>query len=194
MEKTFYIVNHGETNWDRIGRIKGQKDVPLNDFGVEQVENLIERLEKLPISYIYSSSLKRAMVTADMISKRFNLKVKETPLLKEVCFGEAEGKFYSELSFDLKKLLNSIYIRSVENDGKSKIHGSECFEEVFERFFTLMDMLPENEDNILLVSHSVFIKVILLKFLNDHVMIGNCACFSFKYNTETREITCVQCI
>ena len=35
-----YILRHSETDWSRIGKLQGRTDIPLNDFGLKQVEAL----------------------------------------------------------------------------------------------------------------------------------------------------------
>lgn len=193
MLKTFYFVRHGETDWNKIGKIQGSTDIPLNEMGILQAEKLSEHLLKIPVTCIYSSPLKRANMTADIISKNICVGVKVHPLLREICFGDAEGQIYSELPQDAKKLLDAIF--SGGNDvGSGKLPNAESFDDVFSRFMEFMDDVPEEEDNILLVSHGGFIKIALLKFLGEQIRIGNCSCFSFEYDTETKNITNVKCV
>ena len=195
MKKTFYFVRHGETDWNKIGRIQGLTDIPLNDFGLSQAIEISKHLSNLPISYIYSSPLKRASMTADIISKKIGVKVKTNPLLREVCFGDAEGKIYSELPCHIKSLFDAIFIGgSNVQHIDMRLSNAESFDEIFLRFMSFMDSVPMDEDNVLLVTHGAFIKIVLLKFLSEDVRIGNCACFSFVYDTETKDITKVTCV
>ena len=39
-----YIVRHGSTDWNALGRLQGQTDTPLNRDGLRQAELLRERL------------------------------------------------------------------------------------------------------------------------------------------------------
>ena len=195
MKKNFYFVRHGQTDWNKVGRIQGLTDIPLNEFGLSQAVEIANHLSKLPISYIYSSPLKRAKMTADIISEKIGIKVRTNPFLREVCFGDAEGKIYSELPVGLKKLFDSIFVGGNDvHHVDMRLSNAETFDEVFLRFIDFMDNVPEDEDNILLVTHGAFIKIVLLKFLSEDVRIGNCACFSFVYDTETKDITKVTCV
>ncbi|MBS0627525.1 MAG: histidine phosphatase family protein, partial [Verrucomicrobia bacterium] len=59
---TFLIVRHGETDWNRVGTIQGQKDIPLNETGILQAQKCsicISNRHK-DIAAIYSSDLLRA--------------------------------------------------------------------------------------------------------------------------------------
>ncbi|MCR5506696.1 MAG: histidine phosphatase family protein [bacterium] len=193
MKKTFYFVRHGETEWNKVGRIQGSTDIPLSDTGILQAEELAKHLSNVSVSYVYSSPLKRANMTADIIAKAIGVDVKVNTLLREICFGDVEGKIYSELPQDAKKLLDAIF--SGGNDvGSGKLPNAESFDDVFSRFMKFMDDVPEEEDNILIVSHGGFIKIALLKFLSEQIRIGNCACFSFEYDKETKNITNLKCI
>ncbi len=197
MKKTFYLVRHGQTEWNKIGRIQGLTDIPLSDFGQKQAGDIAKHLLKVgvPISYIYTSPLKRASMTADIISEKIGINVNKSPFLKEVCFGDAEGKIYSELPSHLKSLFDAIFVGgSNVGNVNMRLSNAETFDEVFSRFISFMDSVPADEDNVLLVTHGAFIKIVLLKFLSEDVRIGNCACFSFEYDTETKDIAKVTCI
>ncbi|KAF5752919.1 Ribosomal protein L25/Gln-tRNA synthetase anti-codon-binding domain [Tripterygium wilfordii] len=64
------VVRHGETEWNADGRIQqGHLDVELNEVGKQQAASVADRLSKEPkISAVYSSDLKRALVTAEIIA------------------------------------------------------------------------------------------------------------------------------
>ncbi|XP_075475927.1 phosphoglycerate mutase-like protein 4 isoform X2 [Primulina tabacum] len=64
------VIRHGETEWNVDGRLQGQLDVELNETGRQQAFLVAERLSKEPkISAVYSSDLKRASYTAQLIAK-----------------------------------------------------------------------------------------------------------------------------
>ncbi|XP_049384098.1 phosphoglycerate mutase-like protein 4 isoform X2 [Solanum stenotomum] len=64
------VIRHGETEWNADGRIQGHLDVELNDIGRQQATAVAARLSKEPrISVIYSSDLKRAHETAEIIAR-----------------------------------------------------------------------------------------------------------------------------
>lgn len=88
MNSTFYIIRHGETDWNVQRRLQGHSDIPLNDKGLEQAQGL--KLRFLPsIDLVVSSDLIRAQQTGKEIFPQFPLLI--TPKIREAHLGEAEG-------------------------------------------------------------------------------------------------------
>lgn len=89
---TFYIVRHGETDWNKEGRAQGQTDIPLNETGKLQAKNIAQELKHITFYHAYSSDLLRAKHTAETIALEHTLTVVTTKLLRERNFGEYEGQ------------------------------------------------------------------------------------------------------
>jgi 2,3-bisphosphoglycerate-dependent phosphoglycerate mutase len=85
------LVRHGETDWNAMGRIQGQTDMPLNAAGREQARRAAQRLASEPVHGLYSSDLARASETATIIGQTLGLTVVATPQLRERCYGAWEG-------------------------------------------------------------------------------------------------------
>ncbi|XP_056170128.1 phosphoglycerate mutase-like protein 4 isoform X1 [Syzygium oleosum] len=87
------VVRHGETEWNADGRIQGTLDVELNEIGRQQATAVGERLSREgKISAIYSSDLKRALETANLIATACGgLEVIKDPGLIERNLGELQG-------------------------------------------------------------------------------------------------------
>ena len=56
-----YFVRHGQTDWNKIGRIQGHTDIPLNKLGEEQALIVKEKLKEIKFDKVFSSPLKRAL-------------------------------------------------------------------------------------------------------------------------------------
>lgn len=66
----FYFIRHGQTDWNKYkNTLCHQDDIPLNETGIEQVTNLRNLVEALPIRRLFSSPLARAKETAEIIVK-----------------------------------------------------------------------------------------------------------------------------
>jgi broad specificity phosphatase PhoE len=91
------LVRHGETEWNRLGRYQGQSDVELNRAGLEQARCLGRRLASEAIDAVYCSDLQRAIQTAQPITSDRNMTVTYCKELRELYFGEFEGKCFEDI-------------------------------------------------------------------------------------------------
>lgn len=90
MATTLFLVRHGETEWNALGKFQGCIDIELSEEGIFQANLLKEKVQN-SFDYIYSSPLKRALDTANIICSNKNIKPKVEPNLREINFGEWEG-------------------------------------------------------------------------------------------------------
>jgi len=94
---TLLIARHGETDWNREGRWQGWADPPLNDTGRAQARRLAEELRDLPFDAAYSSDLRRARETAEIVAAPHGVPVIEDPGLREIDIGSWSGLTRSEI-------------------------------------------------------------------------------------------------
>lgn len=94
---TFYIVRHGETEWNRKGLLQGHSDIPLSKTGIIQAKEIAQELKNIKFNKAYSSDLLRAQKTAEIIALQHKLTVETTKLLRERMHGKYEGKPVSSL-------------------------------------------------------------------------------------------------
>jgi len=93
------LIRHGETEANATGRYQGHWDVPLNKTGEEQAQKLADYLKEYPASLIYSSDLKRAYDTADLIAKEHSppLEISIDNRLREIHVGAWQGLTWEEI-------------------------------------------------------------------------------------------------
>jgi broad specificity phosphatase PhoE len=96
---TILLVRHGETDGN-AARVLQRPDVPLNDRGLRQAEQLARRLSTLGFARILCSDLLRARMTAAPLAARSGVAIEESPLLQERNFGDLRGMAYAALSED----------------------------------------------------------------------------------------------
>lgn len=93
------IVRHGETDWNRLGRLQGQTDIALNETGRMQSEQLGEYLKRYNWKHVFSSPLIRAYETAVIIAETIGISIVKTDdALRERDYGAAEGTTPEERS------------------------------------------------------------------------------------------------
>ena len=90
------LLRHGESEGNRNRLIQGWLEYSLTPLGREQAEMSGRYLESLDVAVLYSSPLRRARETADVVAKHTGHNVIELPDLREYHFGEAEGLIWDE--------------------------------------------------------------------------------------------------
>lgn len=153
-----YIVRHGETQWNRIGKLQGWKNSDLTEEGIKNAMKLGERLKDVDFSHIYTSPLNRALITAKYIKGNRDLKIETIEGLKEMGFGLWEGLENDEL---IKLYGDENYIFWNKPEEYSP-NGGETFDELFQRLDNSLNYILNNSKvgNILVVSHGISIKAL----------------------------------
>ena len=93
----WFLVRHGETDWNVEGRAQGQMHVPLNDRGLVQAEAIAARLRPMRFTAAYASDLRRVTQTAEAIMRGRDVPLVTLPALRERGFGEWEGLTFTEM-------------------------------------------------------------------------------------------------
>lgn len=181
MRKDFYLFRHGETDYNKEHRWQGCGiDVSLNSRGIIQAQELASRLRECRIEHIYSSGLKRALQTAQIVAEYLQVGVDIIPELREGCFGEAEGMLKSEIAVQYAEIYDRWYSKQEDMhvrfpDGESKIEMQNRMFKVIE------DLLKSPYHTIGIASHGSSIRYLLYKFgLPPHRM-ENTALFHLSY-------------
>ena len=155
----FCLIRHGQTEWNSKHLIQGRVDIPLNDYGKLQSLKAAEKLKQLNINwdYVYSSPLKRAYETAQIVCKecKINKQITKLDELVEREFGELEGGIVGEANY--KRMLSKDTI------------GLEQIEDLENRAVSIILKLSElhEDSNILIFTHSQVIKALLLNLIKD---------------------------
>ena len=70
----FYLIRHGQTDWNKELRLQGQKDIPMNSDGIKQIEELSAKMaaEGVKADRIICSPLSRAKVSANIIADKIH--------------------------------------------------------------------------------------------------------------------------
>src|SRR6218665_2736315 len=98
---TTIAIRHGETAWTVDTRIQGHLDIPLNDTGLWQAEQLARALAGEPIAAIYTSALQRAHATAQAVARPTGAPLTAEPGLRERSFGRFQGRTFAQIEAEL---------------------------------------------------------------------------------------------
>jgi len=84
---TILLARHGETDWNREGRFQGHADPPRNATGRAQAARLAVELADVELAAVYSSPLRRALETAEVVAAAHDL----TPIPSMPCAKSMSG-------------------------------------------------------------------------------------------------------
>ncbi len=167
MTNTIYIVRHGQTEWNILGKTQGHGNSDLTAKGIEQAELLANSMVKYPIDYIYSSDLGRAYQTAEIIGNKLNVEVEKTEALREMNFGTWEGRLIS----DIMEENPALYKQWRNEPHLARIPQGETLDMIKKRTDEFIKEINEKHDgkHIVLVTHSLCARIMLLSFLDSNV-------------------------
>jgi len=164
--KSIILIRHGETEWNNKYITQWCYNVSLTLEGINQGKKIINRLLTMKRDYkgIYSSELDRCKLIADMIGKSINLKVITDKSLNEMNFGLWEGLTIKEI----QERYNEEYNLWRTYPHKAVIPQGETLELVQKRSMDFIKgMIPTIiNGSVIIVSHSVVIKSMILGILN----------------------------
>lgn len=161
------FIRHGTTAWNLEGRAQGSSDIPLDERGNNDALALAKRLVGKGWSHIYSSDLKRARETAEIIvNKACSVGLEIDARLREVGGGQIEGTTEEE-----RVTKWGMGWRELEL-------GIEKREFVITRalgFLNVIETHTAANNNVLVVSHGAFLKQLITEIVPDEKVDGTLA-------------------
>ena len=154
-----YLVRHGETEWNRRGKIQGQADIPLNEKGEALAFLTGQKMKDIPFKRIYTSPLSRARRTAELISGQRGLPLMEDSRLLEISYGNREGQLLA-LIHRLPFLRLHRYFSPPSAYVPPK--GGETYDDLRKRCREFLEQelkpLEEQMDHVLVCGHGALIR------------------------------------
>lgn len=185
MKTRFLLVRHGETDWNKEKRCQGWTDIPLNETGILQAKNISKQIKKEDFSAVYTSDLKRAFQTAQIINESLHLPVNAVKELRELNHGQAEGeKDIWKIYGDILKIM---YDNTHPDCFQIRIPFGENRKEVLERLLPFLKKIAQKHKgkNVLLVSHGNLMVSLYLAFHKNDFMFKNGDALMISYDTQT---------
>ncbi len=157
----FWLVRHGETDWNQEGRFQGQADPPLNENGRRQARQMVGSLAQQRIRALYCSDLKRAVQTAQIIGEELAIKPQHDQRLREICLGEWEGMFKEQI----KAAYPEVWVRRQLDPVHVRAPGGENLLELATRVWAAADQIAQQHpsDAVVLVSHGVSLACLICR-------------------------------
>ena len=164
MTVKLWLVRHGRTAWNAEGRIQGQVDLPLDEFGRQQAQHVADRLKSVAVAVLYSSPLQRARQTAEMIGAALNLSITFDDRLKEYDFGVLSGLTWTDVVAQHPELAQ----RWADDVWSMPIEGSEGRAAFHSRIAAAMKAIvaAHDQQQVVVVSHGGAFAAYLTALLN----------------------------
>ena len=165
-----YLMRHGETKWNKRSKLQGQVDIPLAPKGIEQAEMTSEGMKDIPFDHIFSSPLKRAYKTAQVVRRDRPIEIVRDDRLKEMSFGTSEGKIIGKIMANPAMVRYQRFRLDPAHFRPAKY--GEYFQDVLKRTdeFFQEEIVPleGKAENILIVAHGCVVR-------------RNCSSAAFEY-------------
>ena len=166
----YYLVRHGQTEFNLAGKMQGRCDSPLTALGREQVQKSADELKNVSFTHCYHSPLGRTCETAEILLQHHpKLKMQPDERFIEIGFGQWEGtknrrKDHQQIRSEEETELHNLWFAPAAYKGSPP--DGENFYQLQERLYNGVKSLQQQhavDDTILIVSHCAAIRSFLNK-------------------------------
>lgn len=164
--REIYIYRHGETDYNRLGKIQGQGiDSSLNDLGKQQAQAFFEYYREINFDRGYHSALQRSRQTIQPFIDD-GLTVTAHPELNEISWGDWEGQAYNPQ-------IRSVYSEMIEawtgDNPDYKLPNGESANELISRLGIFWNqLLADSFETALICSHGRAIRALMTVIFDEH--------------------------
>ena len=159
-----YLIRHTQAEGNVYHAMQGHWDGEVTALGLRQIDALAERFRDVEIDALYSSDLKRAMLTADAIRRCRPLELRTLFDLREINVGPWEARFFADIQWEQPELTEAFLHRSES----FYLEGAETYGEVRRRAAAVLTRIAQENDGktVAVVSHGVTIRCLLSYILD----------------------------
>lgn len=158
-----YLIRHGETDWNTVKRLQGATDIPLNERGEALAQATAEGMNNIPLDLIFTSPLKRAYRTAEIIRGSRKIPIIADERIREICFGDYEGLISKSEGYSIPDPEFKFFFTKTECYHTPP--NGESVEALLKRTGDFLEDLKSREDlkekNILISSHGAAVRALL---------------------------------
>lgn len=161
---TIYLIRHAEAEGNLYRFVQGHYNSEVTGKGLQQIHALKKRFENTHIDALYSSDLKRTLITSTAITVNHGLEPVINPLLREINLGVCEGISFGDMTH-----MDPQMMYYFNNDpGKWRAEKAETFAECTDRIYTTVSEIAAKHDGqtVAVVSHGMAIRSLLAKILD----------------------------
>lgn len=164
--KKIFLVRHVLTEENELAKLSGQMDSKVSEEGKIQIKKITEFLKDKKINKIYTTTSSRTKETVNDLAKMNSIQIQEREDLREISFGDFEGKDFKEIQKnypdEFNKMIKEGYEYTYPN-GESLI---DCYERVSKEIKIILQETSD-KDIILICSHAGTIRNILTYLISN---------------------------
>lgn len=194
MQKTIHIFRHGLTDWNKLRRMQGHTNIPLNEEGQKQAQNLQTFFHENPVELFMSSDLQRALETAQIANAHLQLPLHTSPALREAFLGELEGltiteahEKYGKDSWELWTSLDPLHFNFAYPNGETAHQAIARFSKALENFCTNFSFTTAG-----VCTHGLIMRRFLHSLrpdLKEPLPIPNCVVYTIHWNPVAKQFS-----
>ena len=158
-----YFIRHGETDWNIVKRLQGATDIPLNENGEALARETAEGLKDIPFDMIFTSPLKRAYRTAEIVKGNRDIPLIIEERIREICFGDYEGLISKTEGYSIPDPDFKFFF--TKTDCYKTPPNGEAIATLLERTNDFLEELKKREDlkdkTILVSTHGAAVRALL---------------------------------
>ena len=161
MQRTrIYLVRHGQVEGYQQKRYNGQINVRLTELGKKQSERICACLTDIALDAIYSSDLDRSRYCARLIADDHGLVVVAEEALREINFGDWEGRTWVEL----QEAYPDDWQKRLQDLTNYQVPGGESLQDAADRIRPVIRRILQKHPNgdVALLAHGGVNRIILL--------------------------------
>ncbi|PRR78288.1 Phosphoserine phosphatase 1 [Clostridium liquoris] len=178
-----YLLRHGETESNSKKVYYGKLDVELNQKGKAQSEAAGSKLKEIKFNKVYTSTMKRAVQTAQIAVKNKECEFIKDKRINEMNLGVFEGKNYEENQRDYPEE----WKRWTEDWKSYAPPKGESYIEFYNKIKGFIeDIIKQNDEDILIVTHGGVIKSIYAYILGENLDLF------WKFGTKNGDLTLIK--
>jgi probable phosphoglycerate mutase len=164
---TLYFLRHGQTTCSRDNAFCGSIDPDLTADGQAMAEAFAAAYRSFPWAAVYASPMRRTLATARPLCEAASLEVQRRDGLKEINYGQWEGKSVEEVS----RAFHDDYIRWTADPAWYPPTGGERAVTIATRAMQVVEEIKQRhaDGNVLVVSHKATIRIMLCSLLGIDV-------------------------
>jgi|FLYN01.1.fsa_nt_gi broad specificity phosphatase PhoE len=163
--KRVILIRPGETDWNRLGRWQGWVATPLNEHGRRQTQALAKFVRNIGMSALYSSDLRRAVETAELLAERLGFAPVYDARLRERNIGAWQGLTLEEM----RDWYPDEYEQLLADVDEYRIPGGESRAEVRARMVSMFDAILKEDkgETVGILSHTTALRALLSELLPE---------------------------